>query len=90
MINLLGLPVGGTVSGLIVGLANGGIACIQHIALRFLLWRFKCLPWNYSRFLDSAAERILLCKVGGGYIFHHRLLRDYFASLETPPLDAAS
>jgi len=33
-------------------------------------------------FLDEAAERLLLRKVGGGYIFVHRLLLDYFASLE--------
>ncbi len=40
------------------------------------------MPWNYARFLDYAAERILLRKVGGGYIFIHRLLMEYFASLE--------
>jgi hypothetical protein len=33
-------------------------------------------------FLDEAAERLLLRKVGGGYIFVHRLLLEYFASLE--------
>jgi len=39
------------------------------------------IPWNLGRFLDYAAERIFLQKVGGGYIFVHRLLQDYFASL---------
>jgi len=39
-------------------------------------------PLNYARFLDCAAERIFLRKVGGGYIFVHRLLLEYFASLE--------
>jgi hypothetical protein len=34
------------------------------------------------RFLDHAAERILLRKVGGGYIFVHRMLLEYFANLE--------
>jgi len=43
------------------------------------------MPWNYPRFLDSAAERILLRKVGGGYIFVHRLLLEYFASLDSTP-----
>jgi hypothetical protein len=38
---------------------------------------------NYPPFLDYAAERILLRKAGGGYIFVHRLLLEYFASLET-------
>jgi len=64
-------------------LLNGGLACIQHGVLRWLLWRSRCIPWNYVRFLDVAAERILLRKVGGGYIFIHRLLLDYFATLDT-------
>lgn len=76
--------LGGTISGLIVGLPNGGIAYIQHMALRLLLWRSNLMPWNYPRFLNYAAEHILLRKVGGGYIFIHRLLLDYFASLHAP------
>jgi hypothetical protein len=49
-----------------------------------LLWRNGSIPRNYARFLDYAAERILLRKAGGGYIFIHRLLLDYFSSLGTP------
>ncbi|GER90925.1 hypothetical protein KDW_50870 [Dictyobacter vulcani] len=67
--------------GLLVGLLIGGWACIQHIILRVLLWRSGAIPWNYAQFLDFATERILLRKVGGGYIFVHRLLLDYFAAL---------
>jgi hypothetical protein len=48
-----------------------------------LLWFTKRIPRNYPRFLDYGAEHILLRKVGGGYIFVHRLLLEYFASLET-------
>ena len=40
------------------------------------------LPWRLIPFLDYAAERIFLRKVGGGYVFVHRMLMDYFASLE--------
>jgi transcriptional regulator with XRE-family HTH domain len=72
--------IGGTISGLVVGLPNGGIASIQHLVLRVLLWRSHLIPWNYSRFLDYAAEHILLSKVGGGYMFIHRLLLDHFGS----------
>jgi len=78
---LLFASLSGTISGLVIGLPNGGVACIQHIALRLLLWRSGLMAWNYPGFLDYAAERILLRKVGGGYIFVHRLLLDYFASL---------
>ncbi len=72
-------------AGLLLGLLNGGLASFRHYVLRFLLWRTGAAPWHYVPFLDSAAERILLRKVGGGYIFLHRLLLDYFADLETGP-----
>ena len=78
----------GLSAGLLAGLLNGGLACLRHGVLRLLLWRAGSMPWNYPRFLDYAAERVLLSKVGGGYIFIHRLLLEYFASLDNmPPLD---
>ena len=64
-------------------LINGGFAGVQHFVLRFSLWRTKCIPWRYSHFLNYADQRTLLCKVGGGYIFMHKLLLEYFASLGT-------
>jgi len=71
--------------GLIFGLLNGGIACLEHIILRLYLCRIGVAPWNYPRFLDYAATLIFLRKVGGGYLFTHRLLMDYFAELELKP-----
>jgi hypothetical protein len=71
--------VGAAVPGLTIGLSCGGLAYVQHFVLRFLLWCSRSVPVNYPRFLDYAAERILLRKVGGGYIFIHRLLLEYFA-----------
>ena len=35
--------------------------------------------------LHYAADRIFLRKVGGGYIFIHRMLMEYFAALEAEP-----
>jgi transcriptional regulator with XRE-family HTH domain len=64
-------------------LLNGGYACLQHAVLRCVLRFQGYIPWNYSRFLDEAAARMLLRKVGGGYIFIHRLLLEYFASYDT-------
>jgi hypothetical protein len=58
---------------------------IESVTLRLFLWHAGCIPWSYRHFLDYAAERILLRKVGDGYIFIHRLLQDYFASLEPEP-----
>ncbi len=81
-----GLPVGlvaGLCTGLLVGLLKGGLASFRHVVLRFLLWRTGSVPWHFAHFLDAAAERILLRKIGGGYIFIHRLLLEYFASLDS-------
>jgi len=76
---LLGVLLG----GLFFGQRSGGMAFIQHFALRWILWRAGSMPWNYSRFLDYAAERILLRKVGGGYIFVHRLLLEHFVARDS-------
>jgi|GEM_PF-348210 len=58
-----------------------GFACIQHLSLRFILHRYNYISWNYTHFLEYATERIFLQKVGGGYIFVHRLLLEHFAAL---------
>jgi hypothetical protein len=78
---------GGLIFGLAFGLVGGrtGIAAfLQHFALRFFLWRLNLLPWKLVSFLDEATGRLLLRKVGGNYIFVHRLLRD---ALTTPERD---
>jgi hypothetical protein len=75
-----GVLFGGAIFAVILGMLNGGQACLQHLLLRALLWWNNCAPWHYVRFLDYAAERILLRKVGGGYLFVHRLLLEYFAA----------
>ncbi len=76
----------GCILGLAVGLLNGGMACIKHALLRWSLWRAGVIPWHYSRFLDYGAERMFLYKVGGGYLFLHLLLLEYFATLYSPSL----
>ncbi len=55
--------------------------------MRVLLWRSGTLPLNLVPFLDYATDRILLRRVGGGYLFTHRLLLEYFAGLEEPSAD---
>lgn len=85
----LGLVVGlsgglviGLITGLVYGLIKGGGAVILHYSLRTVLVRTDRAPWNYIRFLDHCTDRIFLRRVGGGYIFIHRLLMEHFASLE--------
>ncbi len=87
-----GLKIGLSV-GLIGGLINGqslGLICLQHLILRIILSCNGYIPWNYARFLDYASERIFLQKVGGGYIFIHRLLLEHFSSLRLPNNRSAS
>lgn len=72
------LPIGLT-AGMMKG---GGKACVRHLVLRLILYGKGYTPWNYARFLDHAAERLFLQKVGGGYIFVHRVLMEHFAKME--------
>ena len=76
---LFGGLFGVLILGQIVGLLNGGATCIQHFNLRRFLYRQGRIPWNYARFLDYATERLLMKKVGGGYVFYHRMLMEHFA-----------
>ncbi len=86
-------PLAGLVAGLlfwlvcgsVIGLIGGLFAVVQHYTLRFWLARTHTFPWRAVPFLDDAVEQLLLRKVGGGYIFRHRLLQDYFASLDVVP-----
>ena len=87
---MVGLTLGlvaALVAGLVLLFLNGGFAYLKHYVLRLLLWCDGYAPLNYIRFLDYAAERVFLRKVGGGYIFTHRLLMEYFATLQ--PADEA-
>ena len=59
-----------------------GIACIKHFVLRVILYIFQHSPWNYARFLDYATNRLFTQKVGGGYIFIHRMLMEHFANMK--------
>ena len=72
----------GWIVGLWFGLFNGGMAWIKHFLLRWLLWRDGSIPWDYSAFLNYAAERMLLRKVGRGYQFFHPLFLNHFVTLD--------
>lgn len=61
---------------------RGALDCIQHGALRFVLWRQGVAPWNYARFLQYMVERRVMQQVGGGFRFIHDLLRKHLAEGE--------
>jgi eukaryotic-like serine/threonine-protein kinase len=75
----------GVISGLTAGIRYGGWTCVQHLLLRLMLRYNSLAPWQYVNFLDYAVERILLRKVGGGYMFIHRRLQEYFAARHVEP-----
>jgi len=82
----LWLPFGlslDSVIGLFLAIILGGYAVLNHYTLRFILFRGKYMPWRYVKFLDFATERVFLYRVGGGYIFVHRLLMEHFAAMYT-------
>lgn len=75
---LIGLPF-----GILFGmLYRGGSTVIEHVVLRRILQQSGDIPQNYADFLDYASEHILLRKVGGSYIFMHRMLLEHFAQRE--------
>ena len=77
----LGLILG-FFSGLMLGLLFfGGFDVIKHYTLRLIFWWKGYAPLNYAKFLDYATKLIFLRKVGGGYIFIHRMLMEHFAAM---------
>lgn len=64
---------------------------LAHYSLRLLLWIYGYAPLDYVRFLDYAAGELgFLQKVGGGYVFMHRYLQEYFAGSEQTAVGLAS
>jgi hypothetical protein len=55
---------------------------VQHFLLRLFLLLSQQFPWRLVPFPEEAEQRIFLSEVDGKYMFVHRLLLDYFASLE--------
>ncbi len=71
----------GLIFGLIALLNRGLSATIKHYALRLTLYLTEKTPFKFILLLDYCSKLILLKKVGGGYIFIHRMLLQYFSNL---------
>lgn len=70
-------------AGTVAAFYYGGVTLIKHIFLRLLLVVQRRIPGRLSPIANQAEAAIFLRRVGGGYIFIHRLVQDYFASLPT-------
>ncbi len=63
----------------------GGLDVAKHYLVRAVIGATRQGPWDFPRLLDDASQRNLMQRVGGGYIFVHRLLLDHFAAMDLPP-----
>jgi hypothetical protein len=82
---LFGLLGGFTVglTGAADGKLSGGyLPLIQHCFLRWVLTLNHVLPRRLIPFLEHCARLIFLRRVGGSYIFVHRLLMEHFAEMK--------
>ena len=81
--------ISGSIWGLVAGAVAAvisallpGIPAIESFVLRVVLWSSGYIPWDYERFLDAAADRLLLQKTGDRrYRFIHNLLQKHFAEI---------
>jgi hypothetical protein len=80
---LNGALSGGLFFGLIFGMHHGGAFIFTHYLTRLILYRSHQFPWNIVAFLNYCTDRIFLHRVGGGYIFIHRMLMEHFAAMGT-------
>jgi hypothetical protein len=61
----------------ILGIGN----VIPHFILRFIVYSRGYSSIKLGHFLDSCTKLVFLRRVGGGYIFIHRLLLEHFAAM---------
>lgn len=78
---LLSALYSGLTCGLVFWWNYGAAAVVRHYTFRFILARNNLLPWRLVPFLDHCVDLIFLRRVGGGYIFVHRLLMEHFAEM---------
>jgi hypothetical protein len=75
----LDLLLDGIGNGVFFGIYVGGLACIQHFVLRWILKQSGAIPWNYAKFLDYATELGFLKREGGRYRFIDDSVQEHFA-----------
>lgn len=78
-------PILGLAVGLVGPFSYGGVTLWRHYVLRWRLTRQGVLPFGISdrkliAYLDDMVDHLLLRRVGGGWVFIHRTLQEYFAA----------
>jgi GTPase SAR1 family protein len=67
--------------GFIMGQSYGGFFYIYNKILCWILYKFGIYPDNDVDFFNFATNLTFFHKVGGGYIFIHRMLMEHFAAM---------
>lgn len=67
--------------GFIMGQRYGGFFYLYNKILCWILYKFGIYPDNDVDFLNFATNLTFFHKVGGGYIFIHRMLMEHFAAM---------
>ena len=84
-------PTLGLVAGILSAIVSlfmfGGGNVANHFFLRFLLWLTTDLPGDLTGFLEFCVNRVFLHRVGGGYMFIHQAIQEYFTRqlVDQPP-----
>jgi hypothetical protein len=78
----------GVYFGILAALWFGGLDFIYHWTLRRRLSATGVLPQRLPSFLEQMSRLALVQRVGGGYIFLHRLLLEHFADRASLPATA--
>lgn len=71
----------GLLGGAVIGLLLGSSSLIPHYIFRLMIASNNFLPFSLVSFLGHCVDLIFLRRVGGGYIFVHRLLMEHFAAM---------
>jgi len=68
---------------MVIALTFGIGSAAQHWVMRVVLWRSAIAPLRYGRWLNYVVSLKLLYRTGGGgYVFVHGLMQEYFAQRE--------
>jgi hypothetical protein len=68
----------------VAGLRFGGVDAVYHYTLRCALFAERRIGLRLDMHLEAAAEVGLLRRLGGGYLFMHRLLLEHYAKRSEP------
>jgi hypothetical protein len=68
-----------------LGREEDGAHLIKRYAVHFMYALKGDAPWRLRRFLDNAADRLLMRRLEGGYVFRHETLHRHLRDWDAGP-----